>query len=146
MISVSKRDMTIALVALILGTAIGMGIGVVASQGQLPGEITAGLISLGLITIGGIGTIVKILVDKLSADLQHNTQLTSQALGAATSAANHADERATLVQEVTREKLRADSAERVIHIIEGNPACLPCRQAINETINEWRVRRRIPSK
>ena len=42
-------------------------------------EIIQALVALGIIIIGGLGTLVKVLVDKLSDDLRKNTSITTQA-------------------------------------------------------------------
>jgi hypothetical protein len=42
-------------------------------------QIYQGLIALGVIVIGALGTLVKVLVDKLSDELKSNTHITTQA-------------------------------------------------------------------
>ena len=140
-LTISKRDVIVLCIGLVIGAVLGTGVGALVTGGMLPAEIIAALVSLALIIIGSIGAVVKVLIDRVSADLQHNTSITLQTLGVATTSANHAAERAQLVDRVTYEHARAEAAERVISIIEGNPACISCRQAIKQTIDQWRIMR-----
>lgn len=139
-VTFSRRDGVILLLGLTLGLLIGASGGVALSSGSLPAEIAGALISLALITIGGVGAIVKILVDRISADIRQNTNLTRQTLGAATNAANHANERVSLVQDLQAERLMRESAERALHLIEIHPACAGCRQAVKDVFDQWRTR------
>jgi hypothetical protein len=45
----------------------------------LDAQIITALTTLGIVVIGSLGTIVKVLVDKLTADLANNTSITKQA-------------------------------------------------------------------
>jgi len=47
--------------------------------GKVDQQIIQALIALGVIVIGGLGTLVKVLVDKLSDELKRNTTITTQA-------------------------------------------------------------------
>lgn len=75
-VTLSRRDGILFLIGLALGILAGFGIGTIITGGTLPGEVVAGLISLALIIIGGVGSVVKILVDRLTRDIQDNTKKT----------------------------------------------------------------------
>lgn len=73
----------------------------------LPPEVVGALISLALVVIGGVGTLVKVLIDRLSDELKKNTAITVQAKVAAAKAEETSNGRLTeqikLNQELQRE-------------------------------------------
>lgn len=140
-LSFSKRDLIIIFLTAGLAFIGGIVAGVALSSGQIPAEVSALIVALAVAVLTGLITLVKGFADRISADIQHNTNLTHQALGAATDAANHASERVTLVQELQAERLGRETAERALHLIEIHPACTDCRTVVRGVLNQWRTTR-----
>lgn len=127
----------------VVGFLAGLGAGAALAGGSLPGEIVGPLIGLVALVIGGAYTVGRVVIERIVAELQpaltHNTNLTAQTLGVAQDAANHASERAELVQQVSATLLRAERAERIVHIIAATPDCAACRSRIAGLMDEWRT-------
>ena len=136
-----------------LGFLAGFAAAYALMQRTLPDEIAAQLVVLVLFVIASVIWIGRIVVNKvgeiieaLQPQIAENTRITKVAAVNAESAANHADERATLVrrvadmtQELTVKSLRMEAAERVVHLIEATPDCTPCKAAIARSLDGWRM-------
>jgi hypothetical protein len=135
----SKRDIILIFLTAGLGFIGGIAAGVAFSSGQLPVEVSGLIIGLAVAVLTGLIALVRQIGDNILRSINHNTELTGQTLGAAQDAANHANERAQLIQDLQAERTGREVAERALHLIEIHPACIGCRQAVQDVLNQWRT-------
>lgn len=127
-VTFSRRDAVLLLFGLTIGILAGFGIGAVITGGSLPGEVVAGLVSLALVIIGGVGSVVKILVDRLTRDIQDNTKKTEATQTAVEN-----------IQVATVNVLDYERLRRIEAAMMTFDECRPCY----EKITSMKERRRI---
>jgi hypothetical protein len=108
----------------------------------LPPEVFAALVSLALVVIGGIGTLVKVLIDRLTKELEKNTAITVQAKEAAAAAESTSNGRLSEQIKLNQElQQKLYLLQRLIDALETDPAGLHALSIARARLETLRVMR-----
>jgi CRP-like cAMP-binding protein len=102
-------------------------------------QITAALVALAIVIIGSLGTLVKMLVDNISAELSVNTQITKQARDASNG------QLSGMIEQLAAERNRVQGLLAVVHDREDRVAYLVSRvPTATALLQEFAARRVHP--
>ena len=133
-------------VALALSTALtyvlGLASGAALTQRELPAEIAVQVGAVTLLVLGSMVAVLRVLIpyflSGLERQIEENTAITVQAADHADRAANHADDRVAMRQELTWTRARMEKAERVAGLVDILMDCGPCREKIASYLDAWK--------